>query len=179
MKKLFFLIFIWLTIIAAAVVSIAYGDEVGICKKYALQYNEIILPKIKSGVGFELMTIIKRKENVIGNGEICKNKIHISFDLWDEIIKIKQNDKLIAKLELKNSKSEICKYLECTKTKILANTKYKVEVLLNPLFAKQIEDLKQTMPDNPLDKKILNIKFKTLIEEIPAEQRVLEFEVMK
>lgn len=136
-------------------------------------YSKEILPKIESGIPFELMVILLMNDQMIE-----RKMIHISNNLWDEIITIKSDQKTFRQFPLSQGFNQICNFLSMdTPAKLVPHSRVKVRLLLNPMWPERLARLHLSTRADLENKKLIGIDWKKIAEEMPSEKVLLEKEL--
>jgi predicted transcriptional regulator len=151
------------------------APPVDLCLMYGGIYATTIEPKITSGIPFELMALVAQNESVL-----CKRVIHITYNLWDEIVSIEDGEKLLHKIPLKKAGEQICRDLSCSFVAEKANKQEKIvyKLLLNPMWPGRIARLKASLPEQGGSHSLLNIDWAEIVKEMPSEKELLTKEIM-
>lgn len=145
--------------------------KVGVCDFYREVYQSEIKPKIQSGIPFELMGVLTEDGSLI-----ARRVIHINFNLWDERVTMKSEDRVLAKVELKESGSMLCRHLEMSEP-LKRDKKYVYRLLLNPMWGERMARLQVFSGADLAQGRIIGINWRKLADEMPSDKILLEKEV--
>jgi hypothetical protein len=144
----------------------------GLCEAYPNIYKQDIEKRIQSGIPFELMSVVFSENEILE-----KRVIHVSYDLWDEIISIKTSNQRITKVPFDRGQSELCKHLEVDGNNPPQKKKYKLRLLLNPLWSNRVARLKISTYAELESKKFIDVNWDKIAEEMPSEKILLEMDL--
>ncbi len=142
-----------------------------VCKWIKPVYQHSILKKIKSGVPFELMSLFTYQKQIQ-----CRKILHITFDLWDEIITVKEQEKIISKFKLKKGLGALCPLLICKNLSVPSNNKMKFRLLLNPMWQGRLKRLQGIVPMETKNRRagIIHINWSNIGSGLPNKQLLIE-----
>lgn len=161
---------LWLALGASGICLEARGGPI-VCGVYGEAYQKEILPKIQAGVPFELMSAL------FEDGKLTQKKVvHISYNLWDEVITVKSAGKTAGKFPLKVGVTELCRHLDWEEP-AKSGHKQVVRLLLNPLWSERITRLQMSTGGEPNSKRMIGINWQKLADEMPSEKVLLEKEI--
>ena len=136
-------------------------------------YLREIAPKIEMGIPFELMAVlIPLDAKVLGPGR-DRSVVHISPNLWDEVVTIRVNKKVMGKYPIQEVADRICSALTLSTE---SKAKYKMRLLLNPMWADRMARLNLTTHTDLENKKLIGINWSKIAQEMPSEKVLLEVE---
>jgi hypothetical protein len=104
------------------------------CPLYKSIHEKEIVPKIKSGIPFKLMSIATNDD------ELHKNIVHLKFDLWSEKITIETIGGARETSPLKDAESAICRALSLPRARQADGYHYRL--LLNPVLGESFKKTK-------------------------------------
>jgi len=155
-----------------------------VCNWIKPVYQTSILKKIKSGVPFELMSLFTSQKQIQ-----CRKILHISFDLWDEVITVKEQEKIVSTFKLKKGLRALCPLLTCKNISIPSNNKNKhksnskgkskkmiFRLLLNPMWQGRLKRLQGIVPMETKNRRagIIHINWSNIGSQLPTKQLLIE-----
>ncbi len=164
---------LWVAL-GATGLSLEAQGKVGVCGFFEMAYRGEIRPKIETGVPFEIMGALF-EENVLVN----KKVVHVQFNLWDEIVTLKSEDRVIARASPKDAENVLCGSLEF-EDPLKSGKKYTYRLLLNPLWGERLTRLQITAGGRrPGAAGIIGIDWKRLVQEMPSDKVLLQKELQE
>ena len=154
----------------------AYCGGIGVCGLYAHAFQSGIKTQIESGIAFELMSALFEDGSLI-----FKKVVHVSYNLWDELVLVKSSDRVLGKFSLKDGRTELCKYLEIEEVDLKHGQRYTYRLLLNPMWSERMTRL-QFSAGNGVGighNRLIGINWQKLAREMPSDSILIEKEIDK
>jgi len=120
-----------------------------------------IVPKIESGIPFELMMFVDDGKKVL-----CRQVIHVEYKLWEEKVILTQKEKIVAEFPFPESVEKLCKVFECPSVGKAVH----VRLLFNPLWAGRLARLQVSSG------KLVSVNWDQIEKELPAESLLYDKE---
>lgn len=136
-------------------------------------YQKEILSKVQAGIPFELMSAVFLEKNLIS-----KKVIRISYNLWDEVVTLENLDQGVKKLPLEKSLDEICSLLQIRTSDLGPGKKYVFKLLLNPMWSERITRLKISTAGELENRRLVDVNWKRISEEMSSEKVLFETELL-
>lgn len=132
------------------------------CGEIENVYQNSLKKKIESGIPFELAAILSADDKAY-----AKIKIHIAYDLWDEVVNVTENGSERAQIKLGEMFSFLCSKIGLTTLSqaLKKGKEYDYIILLNPFWGKRIQKLKGLV--KPQDGSIISFDW----EEVSARMK--------
>lgn len=165
-----------LTMILLSSIYFAEGEAKGftLCEHFDKTFSSNISSKIQTGIPFELMSAIFNPDGTL----IQRIVIRVSFDLWEEIISLERDGKMIAKIPLREAKDRLCNYLSISQDKLPKKQKVIFRLLLNPLWEGSVARLKSHVSSvGDVHNSLLRVNWDQLSKGVSSEKILFEEEV--
>ena len=154
-----------LLVLCALGLTPAAQGSVGVCGLYRDAYQAEIKAKIQGGVPFELMSAV-----FVDGKLVDKRAVRIAFNLWDEVVTVKDGDRTLGRFSMPSADGELCKYLDLDARK----GHYTYRLLLNPLWGERITRLQ--VANEGTHEGIMGINWRKLAGEMPSDKILIERE---
>jgi hypothetical protein len=154
--------------------SLSNAASLPLCEIDKSLYQKEIVPKILSGIPFEVMAVIFSEQNgpTRSDSNSSRRVLHISYNLWDEVITLNTNTEDRKTFPLAQGASKICRALTL-ETSVSTGV---VRLLLNPMWSERITRLHLSVRSDLENKKLIGIDWKKIAEDMPSEKILFERE---
>jgi hypothetical protein len=146
--------------------------EGAVCEIYREVYHRDIERKLRGGVPFELMALWLQDGQVV-----ARRVVHLSYDLWDEVITVKEEERVLKRIPSKQGAAEVCRFLEPPTGDLKSGTKIIYKLLLNPLWAGRVARLKASSALPGGEVGILHVNWDRVARELDPETTLLSQEL--
>lgn len=137
-----------------------------ICPQYGPIHDKEILPRIKSGIPFKLLSIAADDNNSF------RRIVRIEFDLWNETLNIEVLGKGKTKSSMKDAAKDICNALALTEAG--DHRKYQYRLMLNPVMGEGLQRLKEKGEGRS---GLLEINWERLAKDLETEKNLIDSEI--
>ncbi|MBI1860427.1 MAG: hypothetical protein HYR96_05875 [Deltaproteobacteria bacterium] len=137
------------------------------CAVLKSAFTEQIVPRIKTGVPFELMYLGSE-----GDALLCRQTIHLTYDLWDEKVSLNRGATQLGKFPLPQTLTALCGHLMCEPSET-PRGRYRARVLLNPLWEGRLARFQDSSGSG-----LVTINWRKLASTLPSEKLLLDVEVV-
>ncbi len=142
----------------------AYALDV--CPAYAPIHEKEILPRIKSGIPFKLLSLAADRKTP------HRRIVRLEYDLWDETLLIEIIGRSKSKSTLKDAQGEICKALSIPEGE--KGQVYTYRLMLNPVLGEGLTKLKEKGEES---QGLLEINWDRLAKDLETEKTLIESEL--
>ena len=137
-----------------------------LCPVYGPTHDAAVLPKLRSGIPFRLLSIA-----VAADGTLLRHVIRLEYDLWTETVTIDTLGKGTLHAPVAQSAAPICQALSFPDAP--PGKAYDVRVLLNPLLGDRLQRLRSGELGNGL----LQVNWDRLVRELESEKVLMTAEL--
>lgn len=141
------------------------ATAVNVCPNYGPIHDKEVLPRIKSGIPFKLLSIAASEQ------QSSKRIVRIEYDLWNETLQIEVLGQKKTSSTLKNSLQSICEALSLPD---VGGSKIQYRLLLNPALGEGLQNLKSKIEDRS---GLLEINWERLTKDLDTEKTLIESEI--
>ena len=137
-----------------------------LCPVYGPPHGAEVLPKLRSGIPFRLLSIA-----VADDGTLLRHVIRLEYDLWNETVTIDTLGKGILHAPVAQAAASICRALSFPDAP--AGKRFDVRLLLNPLLGDRLQRLRSGEVGNGL----LQVNWDRLVRDLESEKVLMTAEL--
>jgi len=172
--------FVWKAIILLLLSASveAKSNDNRFCGLFGEVYQHSVRKRILSGIPFELMGAL------FGTGSeqgmlLGKKSVHITYNLWDELILVRSGEKILGRFSIDDGRKELCKFLEIGMgvPGVVSGKKYRFRLLLNPMWNERMARLQIATSVELENRRLVDINWKKIAEDMPSEKVLMEEEL--
>jgi len=138
-----------------------------VCPSYHRIHEREIVPRIKSGIPFKLLSIAADDRNSF------RRIVRIEYDLWNETLSIEVLGRQKSVSTLKEASAKICEALSLKE--IPDKQTYQYRLMLNPVLGEGLQRLKEKSDGRS---GLLEINWHRLAKDLETEKTLIESELM-
>jgi len=143
-----------------------YGmtDVETICGLDSLKsFSQKLETEVKKGISVEVVGVVSQNDQLL-----CKKSLSLTFDLWDEVVRITPFLSTKRSLKLTELKESICHATFCITDEQKVIGKLRFRILLNPLWENRVAKVLQLNP-NIEKMQLIRLNAKSIAKELPNE----------
>lgn len=143
-----------------------------VCQQFSAAYHSGIQPRILKGLPFELMATMESNKNAI-----FKKILYLQYDLWDEIVTVKEHEHVIFKINITQLETPLCQALSPSPSEqkvIVGHIRY--SLVINPMWEGRLARLKTNLLATT-KMKIIQINWNNVLYQLPAEEILIDQEL--
>lgn len=137
-----------------------------VCPQYSSIHEKEIMPRIRSGIPFKLLSIAADDNNSF------RRIVRIEFDLWNETLNIEVLGRGKTKSSMKDAAKDICQALSLTEASV--KHKYQYRLMLNPVMGEGLQRLKDKGEGRS---GLLEINWERLAKDLETEKTLIDSEI--
>ena len=141
---------------------------INVCNLLSEKAEKEVLTNTKRGVPFQLLSIAVSSKDKI----VKRRIIRIEYDLWDELVTIKEREKVIKIVPVVKSMTQICKIISFPE--ISSKSDFIYQLFLNPGQNYRFKYLRKNNK-SPTDR-LLNVDWDKVLKDYESEQLLFEYE---
>ncbi len=113
------------------------------CSKDAVkEFSHKLETEVKKGITVELVGIISQKDQLL-----CRKSISLTYDLWDEVVRVVPVFNSQKSLKISELKESICQLTYCLASAQKIQGPSRFRILLNPLWEERVAKVLQLNPN--------------------------------
>lgn len=134
------------------------------CNKEAVkEFSQKLEMEVQKGITVELVGVVSQKDQLL-----CRKSISLTYDLWDEVVRIIPALESQKTLKISALKESICQMTYCLalNQKVQGPTRFRI--LLNPLWEERVARVLKLNP-NIEQTQLIRLNAKSIASELPKD----------